>query len=87
MVINTNYHVNFESVEQRSPRQSFSKAKRITLDIRDTDYSLPLIEDCDQRCYDAFITLPHQDTIVTASDLHKAKAPHHHLNFSKQLSR
>lgn len=87
MVVNTNYHVNYEPVAQTSPRQSFAKAKRITLEIKDDDYSLPLMEDCDQRCYDAFITLPHQDTIVNASDLHKAKAQHHHLNFAKQLSR
>lgn len=43
MVTNTNYHVNYDLVEQKSPRQSFSTAKRIIGDIKDTDYSLPFI--------------------------------------------
>ena len=58
-----------------------------SLDIRDEDYSLPLIENCDRRCSDAFITLGHEESIVTPRDMHKIRVKHHHLNFDKQLSR
>lgn len=50
-------------------------------DVRDEDYSLPLIDDCDKRCSDAFITLPHQDSIVTTFDTHKARSKHHNMDF------
>ena len=33
------------------------------------------------------MTLPHQSSIQTSRDVHKARARHHHLKFEKQLSR
>ena len=83
MVVNTNYNIKDNIVHPTSPRQAFAKGsfKRIIGDVRAEDYSLPLIEDCDRRCSDAFITLPHQETICTSNDTHKARSQHHNLDF------
>ena len=60
-VVNTDYSPDYSLVESNSRRQNFAKGAftRIIGDIRDEDYSLPLIENCDRRCSDAFLTLGH----------------------------
>jgi hypothetical protein len=75
MVVNTNYNINDEMLYPKSRRQEFLKGKfdRIIGDVRDQDYSLPLVDSCDKRCYDAFITLPHQTSIVTAKDIMRTR--------------
>lgn len=89
IVTNANYNPKYETILSQSKRTIFDKGhyERIIGDVRNEDYSQPLYEDCDRRCSDAFITLPHLDTIVTSRDVMKAKKRQHHINFSKQLSR
>lgn len=86
---NTNYHINDDLTFNQTKRAVFDKGyyKRIIGDVRNLDYSLPLPDDCDRRCSNAFITLPHLETIVTPNDIANTKRMQHHLNFAKQLSR
>lgn len=52
MTINTNHSPNYDIVKQNSPRQGFCRGAvvRYIGEIRDEDYSKPLMENCDHRC-------------------------------------
>ncbi len=63
ITINTNHSPNYDLPKLNSPRQGFAKAPLIRFigDIRDEDYSKPLMENCDHRC-------AHANNVVVARE-------------------
>ena len=70
--MNTNYTPNTDLIYNRSKRPIIDKSafERIIGDVRDEDFSLPLVTN-DKRCHKAFEELPHNNSIINSKDLHK----------------
>jgi hypothetical protein len=72
---------------EKQPTIDQAPFERIIGDVRDEDFSLPLLPTSDHRCHKAHLKPANHSTIMNEKDLHKGRRKLDNINFDKQTKR